>query len=137
MPAGAVISCGLCHSLDESFDDDLPDTDGDGVPDPADNCVMEPNPLQADANAGADDDGSRAGIQHYGDVCDADLDDDGTVGPSDFFGVLRPCLGEVAEAGSRCAIADLDGDGRVGTSDWFGGLRPAFGTQPGPGLDER
>ncbi|MDJ0786887.1 MAG: PKD domain-containing protein [Myxococcota bacterium] len=136
VPAGAVISCGLCHSLDESFDDDLPDTDGDGVPDPADNCVLEPNPLQADANAGADDDTSRAGVQHYGDVCDADLDDDGLVGPSDFFGVLRPCFGEAVEAGSSCAIADLDGDGFVGPSDFFGRLRPAFGTVPGPGLDE-
>ena len=94
------------------------------------------NPDQSDSDAGFDDDSSRPGIQHYGDACDADLDDDGIVGASDFFGVFRPCLGVDLTANPGCAEADLDGDGVVGPSDFFGVLRPEFGTEPGPGRTE-
>ncbi len=107
------------------------DTDLDGVEDPDDNCVQVPNADQADANAPADDDTSLPGIQRYGDACDVDLDDDGVVGPSDFFAGLRPCIGQAATG--ACAIADLDGDGVVGPSDFFARLRPALGSTPGPG----
>lgn len=41
------------------------DSDGDGIPDLADNCILSPNPNQADL----DDDGS-------GDLCDQDADGD-------------------------------------------------------------
>ncbi len=112
------------------------DADLDGVGDACDNCVVDPNPDQADLDFPADDDGSLAGIQHYGDVCDADLDDDGIVGNSDFFGRFRPCLGADPALDPGCAEADLDGDGVVGTSDFFGVLRPALGTAPGPGWTE-
>ena len=36
---------------------------------------------------------SLEGIQHYGDVCDADLNNDGTVNTGDFFGFFRPQFG--------------------------------------------
>lgn len=110
------------------------DADDDGVGDPCDNCRWVPNPGQADANRQADDDRGLPGVQHYGNACDPDLDDDGIVGVSDFFGVLRPCLG--ADLGSRpeCEVADLDGDGLVAPSDFFGVLRPALGSAPGPGV---
>ncbi len=111
------------------------DSDGDGVIDRDDNCTLVPNADQADVNAGQDDDASLAGIQHYGDACDADLDDDGSVGPSDFFGVFRPCLGQPASA-PGCAVADLDADGVVGPADFFSTLRPALGSVPGPGTTE-
>ncbi|MDJ0787844.1 MAG: thrombospondin type 3 repeat-containing protein [Myxococcota bacterium] len=112
------------------------DADGDGVPDAVDNCRDVPNPGQEDVDAGFDDDSSLAGIQHYGDACDVDLDDDGIVGPSDFFGAFRPCLGADLAATPACVEADLDGDGTVGASDFFVGLRPAFGARPGPGVGE-
>ena len=110
------------------------DSDGDGVPDDSDNCVDVSNSDQADANASEDDDSSLPGIQSYGDACDADLDNDGTVGPSDFFTVLRPCLGANLATRPECLPADFDGDGNVGPSDFFGGFRPALGTTPGPGV---
>ena len=110
------------------------DSDGDGVDDAVDNCVAVSNADQADANAPGDDDSSLAGIQHYGDACDVDLDDDGITGPSDFFAVLLPCFGQAAAGG--CALADLDADGFVGPSDFFSGLRPAIGETPGPGVTE-
>ncbi len=43
-----------------------PDTDGDGVPDPTDNCPHDPNPAQENLDGDA-----------AGDVCDADDDNDG------------------------------------------------------------
>ena len=96
-----------------------------------------PNPDQADLNAGEDDDSSLEGVQSYGDACDMDLDDDGTVGSSDYFGVLRPCLGANLTGRPECAVADLDGDGRVAASDVFARFRPAMGKAPGPGATRR
>ena len=112
------------------------DRDGDGIVDARDNCVLVPNPDQEDIDAGLDDDSSRPGVQHYGDACDADLDNDGVVGPRDFFGVMRPCLGADVTARPVCRRADLDGDGVVGPADFFGGLRPALRSPPGPGVTE-
>ena len=113
-----------------------PDSDGDGVPDSEDNCTEVSNPDQADIDAGRDDDASRAGIQHYGDACDFDLDDDGLVAAADFFGSFRPCLGRAVLQDPACREADLDGDGVVGASDFFGLLRGALGSTPGPGVTE-
>ncbi len=59
----------------------------------------------------------------------ADLDRDGIVGPADFFGVMRPCLGAGIGERPECRIADLDGDGRVGPSDYFAVMRPALGSR--------
>lgn len=110
------------------------DTDGDGVPDPVDNCVLVPNPDQANIDAGSDDDSSVPGIQEYGDACDADLDNDGVVGTSDFFARFRGCLGADPSSNPACAAADLDGDGTVGPADFFSKLRPSLGAKPGPGV---
>ncbi len=43
-----------------------PDTDGDGIPDPIDNCPSQPNANQSDLD-----------LDGLGDVCDADRDGDG------------------------------------------------------------
>ena len=136
-----------CDTDGDGLDDDLDacptvpdpgqrDSDGDGVGDLCDNCVLRPNPDQADADFPADDDASLPGIQHYGDLCDADLDNDGIVASSDFFAGLRPCLGLDPTLSPSCARADLDGDGTVGPSDFFAVLRPALGRPPGPGWTE-
>ncbi len=113
-----------------------PDFDDDGVADEVDNCALIPNPDQADANAGVDDDSSLPGVQSYGDACDLDFDDDGVVGPADFFSGFRPCLGQDPASVPACRAADCDGDGAVGPSDFFGCFRPKLGRPPGPGAGE-
>jgi hypothetical protein len=95
------------------------DADGDGVPDFRDNCLLIPNPDQLDA----DGDG-------YGNACDADLNNSGTVTAAD-FAILRSLLGQSATASPAAAAADLNGSGTVTAAD-FAILRGALGTNPGP-----
>ncbi len=98
-----------------SIRDDDTDSDHDGVVDIRDNCLSVANPAQRDTDA----DG-------YGNLCDADFDNDGGVDMLDYayfafvFGGNDPALG-----------ADLDGDGRIDMNDYavFSGL---FGRPPGP-----
>ncbi len=111
------------------------DFDQDGVPDSVDNCTAVANPGQFDANATEDDDPA-PGVQHYGNVCDADLDDDGVVTAADYYDVMQPCLGAVVATRPECGIADLDVDGTVSGADFYGVLVPALGSSPGPGVTE-
>ena len=92
---------------------ELPDGDGDGVADPNDNCVLESNPDQADG----DQDG-------FGDLCDADIDNNGIVNFAD-VAVLR------AAFGTASASADLNSDGVVNFLD-LAFLKSRFGQAPGP-----
>lgn len=112
------------------------DSDNDGRIDAVDNCRDVPNPDQSDANASEDDNLSEPGIQHYGDACDADLDNDGIVAVQDFFSVFRPCFGAQPADEPSCAPADLNQDGIVSGADYFGFFRPALSTSPGPGITE-
>jgi len=112
------------------------DMDDDTIPDACDNCTLLANPDQRDVDAGADDNSSLPGLQRYGDICDADLDNDGFVGESDFFLFFRPCLGHLTSEFPECSRADFDADGIVGGSDFFLFFRPSFGQEPGPGYDE-
>jgi uncharacterized protein (TIGR03790 family) len=88
------------------------DSDGDGIPDASDNCVLVPNTDHRDT----DGDG-------YGNLCDADLDNDGTVSTS--WGVVNPPAARgdfekielAAATGSYDANCDLDGDGKVDAVD--------------------
>ncbi len=95
------------------------DTDLDGVLDPLDNCRIIANPTQLDT----DQDG-------YGNICDADLNNSGTVTTAD-FGLLRSVLGQPATFSPLTAAADMNGSGTVTTAD-FGLLRARLGTPPGP-----
>ena len=108
-----VLSTGVRLRVIES------DSDGDGIPDANDNCTLEANPTQLDADA----DG-------YGNRCDADLNNSGTVTTAD-FGLLRSVLGQPASASATAAAADMNGSGTVTTAD-FGLLRARLGTAPGP-----
>ncbi len=90
------------------------DSDGDGVPDSRDNCILTPNADQKDS----DGDG-------YGDACDADANNDGIVNSVD-LALVR------AAFGSRTPTrADLNGDGVVNALD-LALLRRLFSTRPGP-----
>ncbi|MEL7240404.1 MAG: hypothetical protein AAGK78_16220, partial [Planctomycetota bacterium] len=75
------------------------DSDADGVSDLIDNCTLDANPDQRDSN----DDG-------YGNVCDADLNDDNIVNVVD-LGILRSVFFTTDED------ADFNGDGVVNVVD--------------------
>ncbi|MDJ0869954.1 MAG: S8 family serine peptidase [Myxococcota bacterium] len=96
-----------------------PDGDGDGWPDPFDNCAEASNPDQVDTNGDA-----------IGNRCDPDYNDDGRVGIPD-FAALRAGFG--ATCTERGYDPDLDSDANcaVGLSD-FNLLRGRFGDFPGP-----
>ena len=90
------------------------DADSDGVPDSVDNCTEVANADQRDTNG----DG-------YGNLCDPDLNDDGTVNFVD-LGLMKGVFF------SADPDADLDGDGAVNFID-LGILRAMFFGPPGPG----
>ncbi len=96
-----------------------PDTDGDGVVDAFDNCLVVPNPDQRDTNQ----DG-------YGNLCDMDYDGDLGVGISD-FGVFKLAFGRLLGDPAYNPDVDAEGDDAVGISD-FGLFKLAFGFAPGP-----
>ncbi len=89
------------------------DTDGDGIPDDVDNCLLVPNPEQRNT----DDDA-------YGNWCDPDFDQDGIVGARDFR-YLR------SRFGTADPHADLNGDGIVNRDDFLI-FRDYVGGPPGP-----
>ncbi|MFK8016411.1 MAG: reprolysin-like metallopeptidase [Gammaproteobacteria bacterium] len=89
------------------------DTDGDGVGDDQDNCTLIDNADQLDTNG----DG-------FGNICDADLNNDLTVNAVD-LGIFR------SRFFSSDLDADFNGDGTVNVQD-LGILRQAFFNPPGP-----
>jgi hypothetical protein len=95
------------------------DVDGDGVPDEIDNCINVANADQLDS----DGDG-------YGNACDADLNNSGTVTAAD-LALFRSVLGQSASASPLATAADFNGSGLVTAAD-FAILRSALGKNPGP-----
>ncbi|MFK8015370.1 MAG: hypothetical protein AB8G17_08000 [Gammaproteobacteria bacterium] len=90
------------------------DRDDDGILDLVDNCTVSSNANQLDT----DDDG-------YGNACDADFNNDGTVNVTD-LGAMR-----LAFFQSGDNAADLNGDGLVNVVD-LGIFRTLFFSSPGP-----
>lgn len=89
------------------------DTDGDGTDDALDNCTLTANPDQRDSNG----DG-------FGNACDADINDDGTVNSLD-LGLFKRVFSTVS------SDADINGDGRVNSQD-LGLFKRMFLKPPGP-----
>jgi len=85
-----------------------PDTDGDGVPDNIDNCYLTVNPGQQNTNSGVDG---------YGNMCDADLDNNGNVGITD-FNIFKAAWFANSGSSNYNADADLDSNGNVGITDF-------------------
>jgi hypothetical protein len=94
----------------------LLDTDLDGIPDLADNCTLVANATQLDTDA----DG-------YGNICDPDFNNDGTVNINDFNRLkARLNITPVVDLAT-----DLDGNGAVNIND-FNRLKSFLGKPPGP-----
>lgn len=99
------------------------DGDGDAVADSDDNCLASFNPDQYDVN-----------LDGYGNACDADYDDDGTVGIPD-FALMSSTYGSAEGEAEFDPAADSNGDGIIGLPD-FTFMTSAWGGAPGPsGLD--
>jgi hypothetical protein len=108
------------------------DSDGDGVPDDQDNCIEVPNPDQADANSGEDDNIAKAGEQHYGNKCDPDFDNSGIVNIID-FNEWRKYTGQSVPPAPESI--DISGDGLIWIQD-FNIWRQYYGKAPGPGVGD-
>ncbi len=98
---------------------DNSDSDGDGVNDSLDNCLGLANPTQLDA----DGDG-------YGNFCDTDLNNSGSVTVADYT-ILRNVLNQLATSSPVAAAADINGSGSVTTTDYTL-LRNQLNHPPGP-----
>lgn len=94
------------------------DSDGDGVADANDVCILVPDgPVQPRPQRDSNADG-------FGNLCDADLNDDGIVNFADLARLRRVFFGPDPDA-------DLNGDGIVNFAD-LARMRAAFFGPPGP-----
>jgi hypothetical protein len=100
-------------------DTEMPDRDGDRVPDPFDGCLDVADPEQVDTNG----DG-------FNNRCDADYDEDGRVGIGD-FNRLRGGFGKTCSERGYAADLDMNDDCAIGLGE-FNLLRSGFGGAPGP-----
>ena len=97
------------------------DSDGDGIPDAQDNCIDKPNADQRNTNSPVDG---------YGNICDADLNNDNIVNLTD-YSAFRAAFGGTAPLTPAQEDADFNGDGTVNLSD-YSIFRSFFGEAPGP-----
>jgi hypothetical protein len=88
------------------FSPSAPDTDGDGVPDGADNAYLTPNPDQKDT----DGDG-------WGDAADCDADNTGIVDQSDLSALMN-AFGSVTGDANFAGGSDLNHDGHIDFADF-------------------
>jgi hypothetical protein len=104
-----------CQTLDTTqagpagqqfFSPNAPDSDGDGIPDGADNAYLTPNPDQKDS----DGDG-------WGDADDCDADNDGLLDRAD-LDALMSAFGSVSPDASFAGGYDFNRDGRVDFADF-------------------
>jgi hypothetical protein len=98
---------------------EVADGDGDGVPDRRDNCIRDPNQDQIDSD-----------LDGYGNACDADYDNSGSVGFSDFSVLRRAIYSQSGDPAYRTQL-DMDGDGSINTRE-LRFFRSRLGQTPGP-----
>lgn len=104
-----------CSNGEPTTERGLPDADADGIADAVDNCRDHANASQRDTNS----DG-------FGNVCDADLNNDAVVNVVDLSILRSQFFSDDADPD-----ADLDGDGTVALSD-LAIMRQLFFLPPGP-----
>ena len=94
------------------------DTDGDEVPDSADNCTLVANPSQCDSDG-----------DNFGNRCDGDLNNSGATNSQDFV-LFRAQLGQPS-VDPTYNQADLNCSGSVNSQDYVL-FRSLLGSAPGP-----
>jgi hypothetical protein len=127
---GNTVNCD--DNCPNAYNPDQTDTDSDGVGDACDNCKVVPNPDQFDSNSDEDDNTSIPGIQHYGNACDPDFDNNGVVSKKDRRKLKRYYGIELPEDKDHL---DLDGDTIILDED-INILRKYFRNAPGPGIGD-
>jgi hypothetical protein len=96
------------------------DTDGDGIPDVLDNCILVANPNQRDT--------SGSGV---GNACNPDLNHDGIVDLTDGIRFAAAIAAFNSAQHTYTANADFNGDGKIDGAD-FAILTSYIGKGPGP-----
>jgi YD repeat-containing protein len=119
-------NCPTTHNpAQEDFDEDF-------VGDICDNCREVENTDQRDSNYPEDDNTVVPGMQHYGDICDPDYDNNGLVKLSD-FSVWRMWYRNTVPPAPE--YVDHNGDGLIKLSD-FSIWNKYFRSPPGPGVGD-
>jgi hypothetical protein len=101
----------------------LADDDNDGIPNTSDNCILAANGTlipDAGGNSQLDTDGDG-----YGNMCDADFNNNGLVDAQDFL-IMRQNIGS-----ATAPDQDLNGNGIVDALDYLI-MRQSIGQPPGP-----
>jgi hypothetical protein len=106
LPAQIRYEDGVCTPMDG---------DEDGVPDSEDNCLTVSNAGQGDTD-----------LDGYGNICDADYDDDGSVTGTDYSAFQAAYANPPTPVGEF----DHDCDGAVAGTD-YGIFKLAYGAPPG------
>jgi len=103
----------------EAPDCNGPDTDSDGIADVCDNCTTDINPEQIDTDG-----------DFFGNTCDADYDNDGSVSTEDFItlrGAFNTSLGDP----DYNPAVDTNADDVINLNDFIA-FRLMFGEPPSP-----
>jgi hypothetical protein len=108
-----------------------PDTDGDGVPDVLDRCMIDSRNAVAPATCDSDTDG-------YGNICDGDFNQDFAVNSTDFGMFFVPAFKGIDPAPWPQGM-DMDCNAALGGTDFGMFFVPKFknvpavgGNKPGP-----